>query len=183
MATFEEQLAVGRLAESAIVRWLRSKGNSVITVYEIEHKNGLGPRFLGSTKAYVAPDVLVFKGNGKVLWCETKHKTVFSWYRIGRCWETGIDAHHFADYRRVAEETGLPVWLVFLHTSDQPSAGDIRYGCPPRCPVGLFGGELGFLADNISHDSSRWGRHGMVYWAHDTLKLLAPLADVQREAA
>src|SRR5690606_19184807 len=140
MATFEEQLAVGRLAESAIVRWLRSKGYAVITVYEIEHKNGLGPRFLGSSRAYVAPDVLVFKGDGKVLWCETKHKTVFSWYRIGQCWETGIDARHFEDYKRVGEETGLPVWLVFLHVSDTPDPRDIRYGCPPRCPTGLFGG-------------------------------------------
>jgi len=182
-ARFEDKLKIGRVAENEIVAWLRSRGNGVVTVYEIEHKSGLGPRFFGKDRAFIAPDILLFNGGGRVLWCETKHKTVFSWYRIDGCWETGIDSRHYDEYLKVADETGLPVWLVFLHRTSTPSADDLKHNCPLSCPVGLFGGDLDYLKNNISHRSDKYGPHSMVYWAHKTLRKLADLKDVQRDAA
>lgn len=174
---FEEALKFGRLAETDIVRWLRRKGNSIITCYEIQHDTGKGPRFFAPTTAYVAPDILVFSGSGKVLWCEAKHKTVFSWYRKGRRWVTGIDRRHYRDYQNVASITGLPVWLLFLHVSGAPSAVDIGY-CPVECPTGLYGGNLDFLTQNESHQSDRHGTSGMVYWDEKVLTLLASVEEV-----
>mgnify|MGYP006433119307 CR=1 FL=1 len=184
MTSFEESLRIGRLSESAIVSWLRARGNGIITVYEIEHEKKEGPRFLAArSRAFVAPDVLCFGGQGNVLWCETKYKTVFSWYRKGRKWVTGVDQNHFRDYRQVAAETGLPVWLAFLHVSDAPHDKDISCGAPSLCPTGLFIGEVERLARSYSHESGRHGRHGMIYWAEETLTRLASAEEVMRHHA
>jgi hypothetical protein len=181
MTRFEESLHKGRLSESAIVSWLRARGNGVITVYEIQHDAKMGPRFLASrSRAFVAPDVLCFGGEGSVLWCETKHKTVFSWHRKTQQWVTGVDLHHFRDYERVAGETGLPVWLAFLHVSSTPNSADWKYNCPPQCPTGLFVGEIGRLASQYNHKHENWGRHGMIYWSSQTLHRLAPAHEVMR---
>lgn len=181
MTTFEESLEIGRLSESAIVSWLRARGNGVITVYEIQHDAKMGPRFLASrSRAFVAPDVLCFGGGGQVLWCETKHKTVFSWHRKTQQWVTGVDLHHFRDYQRVANETGLPVWLAFLHVSAEPIAADRRHNCPFECPTGLFVGEIWRLANEYNHTHENWGRHGMIYWSSNSLHRLAPAEDVMR---
>jgi len=181
MNRFEESLRVGRLSESAIVSWLRARGNGVITVYEIQHEAKMGPRFLAShSRAFVAPDVLCFGGRGQVLWCETKHKTVFSWHRKTGEWVTGVDLHHFRDYRRVSEETGLPVWLAFLHVSATPDNADKRHNCPDVCPTGLFVGEITRLAQQYNHTHENWGRNGMIYWSSRTLCRLAPAEEVMR---
>lgn len=176
---FETQLKIGRLAETDIVRWLRSRGNSAITCYEIEHNTGKGPQFFAPTRAYVAPDILLFGGNGRVLWCEAKHKSVFTWHRISGRWTTGIDQRHYGDYQHVAQITGLPVWLLFFHVSSQPSASDLQYGCPCTCPSGLYGGSLEFLVQNENHRHGNHGRSGMVYWAEHSLKRLASVDAVR----
>jgi hypothetical protein len=118
-----------------------------------------------------------------MIWIEAKHKTVFSWHRNTGRWCTGIDLHHYDDYKRVQATSKRPVWLLFLHRSARPDDRDMRSNCPPRCPVGLFGSDLDYLADNENHRHENWGRHGMVYWAHDKLRLLAPLAELECEAA
>ena len=160
--------------------FLRNKWRiATIAAYNIEERTGKGPRYWTANGGHVSPDLLGFLGSGKVRWFEAKDKSVFTWYRNGNRWTTGIDAHHFEDYRRVGTHSGLPVWLLFLHESDKPSGDDVRYGCPPRCPVGLFGNDLDYLSDHIDHRSDKYGRHGMVYWAHGDLRLLATIGEVR----
>lgn len=175
--SFEETLAIGRRTENRIVEWLRARNNGVITVYEIQHEKGGGPRFFTKTRAYVAPDVLVFPKHQpiKTLWCETKHKTTFSWRYTKREWQTGIDIKHYRDYLEVQKETGVPVWLLFLHVCPTPRTHDLNNGCPEQCPVGLFGGDILQLRGRESHRSDRHGRSGMVYWSVDALKKMAPI--------
>lgn len=168
-AQFETNLQQGRLTETAIVKWLRARGNGVVTVYEIEHHTGKGPRYFAPTKAYVAPDILVFPKDEQVLWCEAKHKTVFSWHRKTQRWVTGVDIRHYEDYQRVQDETGIDVWLIFAHHSATPSESDLKYGAPPFCPSGLFGQRLEYLTRKENHRSDNWGSSGMVYWAESSL--------------
>lgn len=183
MKSFEEHLAQGRLTESAIVRWLRSKGHGVITVYEIEHHTGKGPRYLAPANTYVAPDILAFTKDGPVLWVEAKHKTVFSWHRITGRWVTGIDKRHYGEYLKVAEHSGLDVYIMFYHQSEIPDSRDLQNGCPFNCPVGLFGQRLEYLSRNINHTSDRWGSSGMVYWAHKTLIQMATPEEMSQVGA
>ncbi len=169
--SFQERLNVGRVGESDIARWLIGRGWSVLPVYEIELSRGKGPRVFSGTGDLIAPDMMAFRG-GELKWIEAKHKTVFSWYRIGSVWETGVDQRHFNDYVRVAERYPWEIWLMFLHRSTQPSESDLKGGCPSNCPAGLFGGRLLDLKTKINHASDKWGNSGMVYWKHsDLLKI------------
>jgi hypothetical protein len=178
--SFADSLARGQLGESIIARWCIARGNSVLPVYEKEIDTGKGPRFFTGEGQFAAPDMFVMPAMN---WVEAKHKTVCSWYRIGGYWCTGIDLNHYADYRRTQEISRRPVWLLFLHRSSQPDQRDIQHGCPQRCPVGLYGGSLNHLTRHESHTSEKHGRHGMVYWAIDTLTRLAPLDEIERVAA
>lgn len=182
--TFQSSLAFGQMAETVIAKWLLAQGRIVVPIYDIEKDTGKGPRVFGAKFEAAAPDLLVFRGDGSFMWCEAKHKTVFTWYRRDPQWETGIDLNHWEHYQNVATATGVPVYVFFLHRCSTPSASDLQHGCEPVCPTGLFGNTLDNLAKSISHKSPRHskpgghGRHGMVYWAEKSLRLVASLETV-----
>lgn len=177
---FKKQLRFGKLGESKISSWVRSRGSYVLPAYEIEQQTGKGPRiFAPYGKEYISPDLLVFSHDG-VSWIEAKHKTVFTWHRITQRWTTGIDRNHFHGYMQLADEWPWAIWLLFLHESATPDDRDINAGCPESCPVGLFGNELFYLSENINHEHDNWGKYGMVYWEHEKLKLIATLEEVNK---
>ena len=162
---FEANLSFGQAAESAIATWLRNRGHAVMPVYEKLFDTGKGPQVFMPQGSLVAPDLLAWKGN-KALWIEAKHKSAFSWHRKTQRWVTGIDLHHYADYCRVADNSPWPVWLLFLHRGGQAKDS------PADSPRGLFGQELSILRGCENHRHENWGRHGMVYWAVQSLRLL-----------
>ena len=184
--TFDENLRFGQVAESAISRWLQSRGHMVFPAYQVDHKTGKGPQLFSRDGNHVLPDMMTF-GNGRTMWVEAKHKTCFTWHRLSGRWTTGIDAHHYQDYLTVANKTGVNVWLMFFHPKATPNERDVRQGCPDECPTGLFGGEISRLDTCINHRSTGYdarsafkghGRHGMVYWAHGDLTRIAPSEDL-----
>jgi len=182
--TFDAQLRSGQIGEGYIAMWLRKRGWNVLPVYEKEIDTGKGPRlFMAEAsrhKELIAPDLLAIK-NGNFMWVEAKRKTRFSWYGNGNYWVTGIDKRHFSDYLQVRDETGIPIWLMFLHTEGVTWPNDVlRWGAPETCPTGLYGGEIKRLArpDAISHESDRHGPTGMLYWAYDTLQEMAQLDEL-----
>lgn len=169
--TFQSSLDYGKAGESAIASWLRRRGFCVLPVYEKIIHEGKGPQLYMVDGELIAPDLLVFTGT-KTMWIEAKHKTAFTWHRLTGQWVTGIDLRHYADYCRVAQETPWPVWLLFLHDGGQAKDS------PPNSPAGLFGHNLRYLQENEHHRHDNWGRSGMVYWAHDKLRLVATLEEV-----
>lgn len=175
---FDQNLAHGQLGESIIARWCIARGNSVLPVYEKEIDTGKGPRFFTSEGQVVAPDMFLMPA---MKWVEAKHKTVCSWYRKGGYWCTGIDLHHYSGYQQVQTISRQPVWLLFLHRSYMPDPRDIQHGCPPRCPVGLYGGSLAHLVRHESHRHENWGRYGMVYWDIETLTRFATLEEIETQ--
>lgn len=172
---FSQSLERGQLGESVIARWLISRGNMVLPVYEKEIDTGKGPRLFTGEGQLVAPDMLVLPNYRFI---EAKHKNVFTWHRKTRKWVTGVDLNHYHDYQQVQLRTRTDVWLLFLHRSDQPDHRDLEYGCPRNCPVGLFGQSLNFLIRNENHRHENWGRHGMVYWSTEKLRLLSTIEDL-----
>jgi len=169
---FEQLLKWGQVGETAIACWIRQQGYSVLPAYDIPLDTGKGPRlytsFASAYSQLVAPDLLAMSGE-KIQWVEAKRKTRFTWRRIptGR-WQTGIDLRHYHQYLKVKEETHIPLWIMFLHMSSEPSASDLAHGCPPSCPTGLFGNEITYLEENKSHEDSYTSSYGrsypMVYW-------------------
>ena len=172
MGNFEAALAFGQQGEKTVSEWLQGRGHMVFPAYEKEGGEYKGPQLFSKSGDLVLPDLLAMR-DGKAIWFEVKRKTCFAWHRKSRKWHTGIDLHHYEQYKEVAARTEFPVWLVFLHPSDKPSSGDIAHGCPQKCPAGLFGNNIDFLAKNESHRHANWGRHGMVYWSRDSLLRLA----------
>jgi hypothetical protein len=177
MGKFEKTLAFGQVGESVISRWLQGRGHAVFPAYQVEINSGKGPQLFAASGDLVLPDLLTFRA-GKVHWFEAKHKTCFTWHRRSQRWTTGIDLRHYGEYQEVAARTGLPVWLLFYHPKPEPSEADTLHGCPARCPVGLFGNDIAVLATCESHRSGRHGKSGMVYWAHDALRLLAHVQEL-----
>lgn len=177
MGNFERSLAFGRVGESVISRWLQGRGHLVFPAYEKELGSGKGPQLFSAAGDLVLPDMLTFSKAG-VMWFEAKHKSRFTWYRKKRQWETGIDLRHYHEYREVQARTGVPVWLLFWHPLSEPSAEDLARNCPPKCPTGLFGNDIIYLAANESHQGAEHGPSGMVYWGVDDLKYLASVEDM-----
>jgi len=177
MGNFNQNLKQGQLGESLIAKWLQGRGHAVFPAYQIEHQTGKGPQLFTASGDLVLPDLLAFQ-SGRIQWVEAKHKTCFTWHRLTKRWVTGIDLRHYQEYRRVASRTSLPVWLMFWHPNAQPDRRDVEYNCPQSCPVGLFGNDLSILTSCENHRSDKWGRSGMVYWAHKNLRLIASVNEV-----
>jgi hypothetical protein len=169
---FNASLAYGEDGERKIARFLIWRGRSVLPVYEKTGAEWKGPRFHAPGRQLIAPDLFVLNGV-KMFWVEAKRKSVFSWYRIGQVWETGIDKHCWNDYLALAKLHPIPVWLFFLHEREETPEGD------GHSPTGLFGNDIEFLKDNISHESGKWGKSGMVYWAVESLKRIATLQQIE----
>ncbi len=172
---FQKNLAFGQMAETAIARWLISRGAIVLPIYDIEYDTGKGPRLFSADMKLVAPDLLVWNKR-QFLWIEAKHKSVFTWSRRHGHWQTGIDLKHWRDYQKVSQRTGCDIWLLFLHRCSRPDFRDREY-CPPECPTGLFGGTIERLTETFSHEDMRHGRSGMIYWNHKSLHAIASLKE------
>jgi hypothetical protein len=172
--SFTEKLAVGRLGEDAISRWLIRKKFFVLPAYEIMVHHGKGPRLFGPNGNLISPDLMVFKGD-RVEWIEAKHKSAFSWHRKTGTWQTGIDRRHWRDYLEVEKTTPFPVWLFFLHCPGG-EAKDTPGGM--RSPSGLFAGMISDLYRCIDHEHENHGPSGMVYWRESSLKKLAEYLEV-----
>ncbi len=166
---FNRQLAIGRVGESAIARWLMMRGWSVLPVYEIEIPTGKGPRlFAPNGRQWAAPDMLVYKANN-TMWIEAKNKSAFSRHRITGRWVTGIDMRHYDHYCAIEDASPWPVWLMFLQHGGQAKDS------PAASPSGLFGNELKILRQSENHRHGNWGSGGMVYWGVQSLRHLADL--------
>ncbi len=178
-SSFEENLAAGQAAESKIANYLKSRGGSVLPVYEVEIEGLKGPRLFSATCENVAPDIGLVSESGRFTWVEVKNKGAFAWHRKTSTWTTGVDSHHYEDYLRVKKITGLDVWLMFYHASSVPQSRDVDFGCPLECPTGLFGGEIELLNMCIHHSHPNGGTRGMVYWSPDNLQLIASVSAVE----
>ena len=167
VVSFDESLREGLLGEGLITRWLNSRGWNVLPAYEIEVQSGKGPRlFSAKLGKLIAPDLLVFNESG-FYWVEAKTKSAFTWHRITKTFQTGIDRRHWLDYIQVGQTTGVPVWLMFLHRPGS-YAKDTPDGMVS--PSGLYGQEIDKLRDTIDHEHANHGPSGMVYWQESALK-------------
>jgi hypothetical protein len=179
MSNFSRQYPFGKIGESAIGRWVISKGGySILPVYEKEQGEYKGPVLFTSENSLVAPDMLAFRKEN-VCWIEAKHKSAFTWHRLTKKWVTGVDQHHFSDYCEIADLTDIPVWLLFLHRPG--TAKDTPEGI--ESPTGLFGHHVERLQKTIHHSSDKHGSHGMHYWNHETLIKMAPIEDFEERSA
>lgn len=71
------------------------------------------------------PDIHV-AGHGVSLWAEVKQKEEIEHTRVRSQDEHGIDTPAWKDYRRLADDSGLPVWIfIFEEDTGDLLAGDV----------------------------------------------------------
>ena len=177
MDTFTEKLEVGRIGENIIAKWFINRGFNVLPAYEIEVPTGKGPRIFTATGGIISPDMLVFN-HDKIFWIEAKTKSAFTWHRISRTFQTGIDKRHWEDYLKIQSIVNWPIWLIFWH-----KPGLLAKDTPPGMisPSGLFGNDINILKNKIHHSHDNHGSSGMVYWTHDSFILLANTLEELRQ--
>ena len=163
---FNESLAEGKAGESEISQWLMGRGLNILPIYEVLQGNYKGPTlYAADGQSIIAPDLLAFNGQ-KIIWCEAKHKTAFTWHRISQQFVTGIDLHHYLQYQQVSVLVDWPIWLLFLHKGGQAKDS-------PPSPAGLYGNDLKHLVKTENHRHTNHGKTGMVYWSEKSLKKLS----------
>ena len=184
--TFQQNLAVGKAGESKIARWLQSRGNYVLPVYEKEIHEYKGPvLFAPDGQQIICPDLLAITKTG-IAWIEAKHKSAFTYSRcfsekrLRDVWNTGIDLKHYQEYIRVQNELKhIPVWLMFLHQAG--TAKDTPKG--KISPTGLFMASLRHLRQNECHRHENHGKSGMVYWEPHVFQRHIPLDHFMERSA
>jgi hypothetical protein len=169
--TFAESLERGAVGETALTKWLNSKGWSVLPAYEKVENDNKGPRIFSPDGQIISPDLLAFQDE-RAIWVEAKTKSAFTWHRNTSTWVTGIDRHHYKEYLRIGKYSHWPLWILFIQESG------VAKDSPEGSPTGLFGGEINMLSQNIHHEHANWGRHGMVYWGTPPLRRICGLGGI-----
>jgi hypothetical protein len=163
---FIKALMIGKNGEEGVIRWLVSNGDCsfAVPIEGMGEINGCGPRyFISNSLPRVAPDIFACHKSFGHFWAEVKTKDVFTWYRKGSEWQTGIDISCLNNYKVAEKETGLKVYLFFLQWNSKPDLNS-----PDNCPTGLYGGWISEMKE-----SHRWSN--MVYWSKDVLILHSDL--------
>ncbi len=173
--SFEDKLKEGLLGEGSISKWFLRKGYSVLPAYEVEINHGKGPRLFTQDEVLISPDLLIFNAS-RIMWIEAKTKSAFTWHRLSKTWQTGIDLRHWRHYLCVATRTPFPVWILFLH---KPNGKAIDTPEGMVSPSGLFGNNISELKDHIHHTSFLHGPSGMAYWTISSLKKIANYQEVE----
>ena len=166
MPSFQQTLQEGKTGESQIAEWIKRNGSHILPIYEIADNQFKGPAlYCSQGETIIAPDMAVFNNKG-VTFIEAKHKNAFSWYRNKQIWTTGIDLHHYEQYKKFKKALGYPVWILFLHRGGKAKDSS-------ESPSGLYGESIDVLEKTEDHRSNKWGKSGMVYWDKDSLKKLS----------
>jgi hypothetical protein len=112
--SFQDQLALGRLGEKLVSRWLRGHGWYVVPSYDFTGSDGSrAPCMANGEQSYVIPDLDVSR-DGDRLWLEVKtYAHAAPNRRLGQLVH-GIKRKHHEHYLAVQKETGSPAHLGVL---------------------------------------------------------------------
>jgi len=113
---FKENLAFGQEGEKEVAFLLLQKGYSILPLYQFT--DDISPKILKGDLSFVSPDLTIFK-NGKTTFIEAKRKT--RWVKHNNIIETGCDYRLYQHYKKVAAETGIELWMVFVHENETPN--------------------------------------------------------------
>jgi hypothetical protein len=186
---FKQNLKVGIAGEHVVAAFLQAQGYYVTPAYEVLGQNGKGPRTFGPDRAYVSPDLWCMmhrKGTTYGMYLEVKTKKHFTWYRKKRRFETGIDQRLYNEYYALTQHVKMPVYLLFLHWTDEAWAVDVeKWGAPATVPGGLFFGNILELDTHKREGEMRQRGEDrpMFYWARDRLDCMATIPQLRYYAA
>lgn len=116
--SFEESLRFGQEGEHEVARVLLQKaGVTLMPLYQFDTTHA--PFLLTfDFKKITCPDLLYFK-QGKAYMVEVKTKN--QWVRfLHKTLETGLDLRLWQEYRKIQQESNIPVYVFFNHKQESP---------------------------------------------------------------
>lgn len=111
---FNELLKFGEEGEKDIALWLINKGYNVLPLYQFEADQS--PKIFGN-EVCVSPDLVVFKEK-TCTFVEVKRKT--RWIKYKGTVETGCNYSTYLHYRKISENTGIKLFMIFKHEERNP---------------------------------------------------------------
>lgn len=112
---FDSLLHFGEEGEKEMAALLMARGNKIIPLYQFNNEKS--PLMFGNNYSYILPDLTCIK-SGQCFFVEVKTKQRWG-YWMGQK-ETGCDERLYKHYKKVAEDTELPVYIFFNHKEDPP---------------------------------------------------------------
>lgn len=139
--------AKGALGEQRVAKALVEQGVQCI------HTGGAVKRALDGTR-YFSADLLCWR-HGKAFWVQVKHKEPREKYG-----DTGLERWRLENLRRLEEQSGLPVLLLFTDSTGE-----------------VYGGWVASLPESPGHGNTYNSQTGdaMVYWWLHELRFLDEL--------
>lgn len=163
MTSFDEQLASARQIEMAVGAWLIRRGWSVLPVYDYSGlADGKAPKLDNGAGGIVTPDLLASKA-GETRWVEVKFKARADWTHLTQRLETGINLRLWNHYKTILAETGIDVWLVFVHEAEDLVCGQNMTWLSQRAR---------------EYTGKKMGRDGMVFFPLGELKVFCRMSDI-----
>ncbi len=167
---FASALAAARLVERRVSAWLMANNFRVLPLYEgfAGPQEDKAPKLIArdANGSLVVPDLLVAR-RASFKWVEVKWKAETTLHRLSGRWETGINQRLWNDYRAVKAETGLEVWLLFVHEKEGELRGDEIEVLGRCCRI---------------YDGTKMGSGGMVFFPWDSLRKVARLDELPEAA-
>jgi len=113
--SFKVKLAFGKEGEHEVGEYMLNKGYSILPLYQFN--DDVAPQIFNAKTTITSPDLFVC-GNNKYFWVEVKTKN--RWIKYLADTETGCNYKHYIEYLKIAEITGLPVYIIFNHKDNDP---------------------------------------------------------------
>lgn len=114
MSDFYEKLAYGEEGEKKIASLLLKRGVAVMPLYQF--KATTTPILLNNNRVLTMPDLCCWsKGEGYFVECKRKNQ----WVKFKGQFETGLNKHHFDEYKKIKNITGQKVYIFFIHDGDE----------------------------------------------------------------
>jgi hypothetical protein len=117
---FYRDLKLGNQYERKVRSVLQEAGYGVVPLYETQSASA--PKLLYRTRYIIIPDLLVSTGAGECFFVEVKFKRSVS-MRDGTA-QTCLSIVKAKQYAQVSRETGIPVYVAFVHGNLYPLRTD-----------------------------------------------------------
>jgi hypothetical protein len=192
--SFAQTLKIGIAGEHVVAAFLQEQGYYVAPAYEVLGQTHKGPRTFGPDRAYVSPDLWCMmhrEGSTYGMYAEVKTKKHFTWRWTEGCFETGIDTYLYNEYLALAHQVKMPVYLLFLHWTNDARPYDVaKWHAPATVDGGLY--TVNILAPNKRPRHGKMPRtdkrnrtvdHQMVYWKREDLFQMATIPQLEAYAA
>lgn len=113
---FKDALAFGQDGEKEVASLLLKKGYAVLPLYQFE--DDISPKIIEINGSHISPDLTIFKQN-KCTFLEVKRKR--QWVEFKGVIETGCNYCHYLHYKKIANLTGVDLFMAFLHEEKMPT--------------------------------------------------------------